>query len=32
MPERGIYADTHPADLMQWFWMKYSLVKGRGES
>lgn len=25
MPERGIYADTRMADLMQWFRMKYSL-------
>lgn len=25
MPEWGIYADTHPADLMQWFRMKYIL-------
>lgn len=25
MPEQGIYADTHPADLMPWFRMKYSL-------
>lgn len=25
MPERGIYADTHPADLMQWVRVKYSL-------
>lgn len=24
MPERGIYADTRMADLMQWFRMKYS--------
>lgn len=30
MPEQGIYADTHPADLMQWFRMKYSLSERKG--